>query len=137
MVSVLRLGSEEDDGQMLVIGRTLQPFSKLISIHLWHHHVGDDKVEVMTLHLLYCLTSVHGSHHLILSLQQLFHEQQEFSTVLHNEEFVCLFVLLFLYLSILFANHRLHQLIILNHLLIVDDVSFRHLHLYGVLLIYL
>ena len=46
LVFLLRLGSEQDDGQMVVVGVALDGLCEFVAVHLRHHHIGDDEVEV-------------------------------------------------------------------------------------------
>ena len=59
-VFLLSLGGEEDDGQMAVVGIAFDGLRELVAVHLWHHHVGDDEVELFLMDDVEGLATVLG-----------------------------------------------------------------------------
>ena len=110
LVFVLRLGGEEDDGQMAVVGVVLDCLRELVAVHLGHHHVGDDEVEVFLPDDVEGLATVLGSIDAVGRSQQLLHEHEEFDIVFDDEQAVDVLVGVILRIAVLVVDFELECL---------------------------
>ena len=62
----------------------LDSTTELITIHLWHHHVGKHNVRGCFRHKFQCFLAVHCRQHLIVRGKKSFHKIQEIGTVVDN-----------------------------------------------------
>ena len=84
LVSLPGAGGEHEDGHVVALGA--QPPQQLESVHVRHHHVADDEVDVMSADDVSCLRAVPGGERLVTGAPEHgAHEHVGAAVVLRNE----------------------------------------------------
>lgn len=68
-VLLLCLCREQDDRQVAVVRVFFELLDQFIAIHLWHHHIRNDEVQVVCLNDIKCLYAIGGSQDMVVLLQ--------------------------------------------------------------------
>ena len=75
-VFLLGLGSQQDDGEVLVVGVCLEFLCQFQTVHHRHHDIGNDDVKLLLLDNLHCLLSVGGRLNVVFGAEQLVHQHE-------------------------------------------------------------
>ena len=93
-VFLLVLGCQQDDRQVTEVRILFQRLCQFVSIHLRHHHIRHNEVDVMGVYHIQRFLTIRGGEYVVVLHQQLSHEHQQLYVILYNQQVIGVFVIL-------------------------------------------